>query len=54
MAIVELSNDTEGRAAYRRKLAAGKTPMEAMRALKLRLSMTLRSTIPWRVVEPPP
>ncbi|MFC0504925.1 hypothetical protein [Micromonospora costi] len=27
-----------GRAYYRRKLAAGKTPMEAMRALKRRLS----------------
>ena len=33
MAIVQLRNDTEGRAYYRRKLAAGKTPMEAMRAL---------------------
>ena len=30
--------DTEGRAYYRRKLAAGKTPMEALRALKRRLS----------------
>ena len=38
MAIVQLRNDTEGRAYYRRKLAAGKTPMEAMRALKRRLS----------------
>ena len=36
--IVQLRNDTEGRAYYRRKLAAGKTPMEAMRALKRRLS----------------
>ena len=38
MAIVQLRNDTEGRAYYRRKLAAGKTTMEAMRALKRRLS----------------
>ena len=38
MAIVQLRNDTEGRAYYRRKLAAAKTPMEAMRALKRRLS----------------
>ncbi len=38
MAIVQLRSDTEGRAYYRRKLAAGKTPMEAMRALKRRLS----------------
>ncbi|HZM79370.1 MAG TPA: transposase [Candidatus Limnocylindrales bacterium] len=38
MAIVQLRHDTEGRAYYRRKLAAGKTPMEAMRALKRRLS----------------
>jgi len=38
MAIVQLRHDTEGRAYYRRKLAAGKTPMEAIRALKRRLS----------------
>jgi len=38
MAIVQLRNDTEGRAYYRRKLAVGKTPMEAIRALKWRLS----------------
>jgi len=38
MAIVQLRNDTEGRTYYRRKLAAGKTPMEAIRALKRRLS----------------
>ena len=31
MAIVALRNDTEGRAYYRRKLATGKTTMEAMR-----------------------
>jgi transposase len=38
MAIVQLRHDTEGRRYYRRKLAAGKTPMEAIRALKRRLS----------------
>ncbi|MGX7671035.1 IS110 family RNA-guided transposase [Plantactinospora sp. DSM 117369] len=38
MAVVQLRHDTEGRAYYRRKLAAGKTTMEAMRALKRRLS----------------
>jgi transposase len=38
MAVVQLRNDTEGRAYYRRKLAAGKTTMEAIRALKRRLS----------------
>ena len=38
MAIVQLRHDTLGRAYYRRKLAAGKTTMEALRALKRRLS----------------
>jgi transposase len=38
MAVVQLRQDTEGRRYYRRKLAAGKTPMEAMRALKRRRS----------------
>jgi hypothetical protein len=38
MAVVQLRRDTEGRRYYRRKLAAGKTPMEAMRALNRRLS----------------
>jgi transposase len=38
MAIVQLRHDTEGRRYYRRKLPAGKTPMEALRALKRRLS----------------
>jgi transposase len=38
MAIVQLRNDTEGRACYRRKLAAGKTSMEAIRCLRRRLS----------------
>ena len=38
MAVVQLRNDTEGRRYYRRRLAEGKTSMEAMRALKRRLS----------------
>jgi Transposase IS116/IS110/IS902 family len=38
MAIVRLRNDTDGRAYYRRKVAAGKTRMEALRCLKRRLS----------------
>jgi transposase len=38
MAVVQLRQDTEGRRYHRRKLAAGKTPMEAMRCLKRRLS----------------
>jgi transposase len=37
-AIVQLRNDTPGRAYYRRKRADGKTPMEALRCLKRRLS----------------
>jgi transposase len=32
MAVVQLRHDTEGRAYFRRKLAAGKTPMEASAA----------------------
>jgi transposase len=38
MAIVQIRHDTEGRTYYRRRLAAGKTPMEALRCLKRRLS----------------
>jgi hypothetical protein len=38
MAIVQLRHDTDGRAYFRRKVAAGKTSMEAMRCLKRRLS----------------
>jgi transposase len=45
MAIVQLRNDTEGRAYYRRKIAAGKTSMEAMRALKRRLSNIVYSQL---------
>ena len=36
--IVQLRNDTPGRAYYRRRVAGGKTPMEAMRCLRRRLS----------------
>jgi len=32
--IVQLRNDTQGRRYYRRRLADGKTPMEAMRCLR--------------------
>jgi transposase len=38
MATVQLRNPTEGRAYFDRKKAEGKTSMEAMRALKRRLS----------------
>ena len=38
MAIVQLRHDTPGRAYFRRRIAAGKTSMEALRALKRRLS----------------
>ncbi len=34
-AVVQLRNDTEGRAYFRRKVAAGKTPMEALPCLNL-------------------
>ena len=37
-ATTQIRNDTPGRAYYRRKIAAGKTPMEAMRSLKRRIS----------------
>jgi len=37
-AIVQIRHDTPGRAYYRRKLAAGKSPLEAIRCLKRRLS----------------
>jgi hypothetical protein len=38
VAIVQIRHDTEGRAYFRRRVAAGKTKMEALRALKRRLS----------------
>jgi transposase len=37
-AVVQISRDTPGRAYYQRKLAEGKTPKEAYRALKRRIS----------------
>jgi hypothetical protein len=37
-AIVQLRHNTEGRGYFRRKLAAGKTPLELLRCLKRRLS----------------
>ena len=37
-AIVQIRHDTEGRAYYRRKLTESKTPMEALRCLKRRIS----------------
>jgi transposase len=37
-AIVQIRHDTQGRAYYRRKFAESKTPMEALRCLKRRLS----------------
>jgi transposase len=37
-AVTQIRLDTEGRAYYRRKIADGKTPMEAMRCLKRRVS----------------
>ena len=37
-AATQIRLDTEGRAYYRRKLADGKTRMEAMRCLKRRIS----------------
>lgn len=45
MAIVQLRNATEGRAYYDRKRAAGKTPNEAMRCLKRRLSDIVYRTL---------
>jgi transposase len=38
MAVVQLRHDTAGRAYYRRRVAEGKTTMEALRALKRHLS----------------
>jgi transposase len=40
-AVVQTSRDTPGRAYYQRKLAEGKTPKEALRALKRRISDTV-------------
>jgi hypothetical protein len=43
MAVVQLRNPTEGRVYFDAKKAAGKTSMEAMRALKRRLSNVVYS-----------
>ena len=45
MATVQLRNATEGRAYYDRRKADGKTSMEAMRALKRRLSNIVYKTM---------
>lgn len=46
MAVVQLRNATEGRAYFDRKVAEGKTPNEAMRSLKRRLSdIVYRTTL---------
>ena len=45
MATVQLRNQTQGRAYYDRKKAAGKSSMEAMRCLKRRLSDTVYRTM---------
>ena len=45
MATVQLRNPTEGRAYYDRRKADGKTSMEAMRALKRRLSNIVYRTM---------
>jgi transposase len=37
-AVVQIRHDTPGRAYYRRKLAEGKTPLEALRCLRRRIS----------------
>jgi hypothetical protein len=45
MATVQLRRLSEGRAYYDRKRAAGKSPMEAMRCLKRRLSDLVYKTM---------
>ena len=45
MATVQLRNDTEGRAYFDRRKSEGKTSMEAMRALKRRLSNIVYKTM---------
>ena len=50
-AVTEIRHDSLGRAYYRRKLSGGKTPMEALRCLKRRLSEAVYDscapTPPW-------
>ena len=53
-AIVQIRHDTEGRAYYRRKLADGKTPMEALRCLKRRLSDVIYRQLVADASAPPP
>jgi hypothetical protein len=56
--IVQLRNDTPGRAYYRRRIAEGKTPMEAMRCLRRRLSdvvyrqLAAHAAAPWQTNGP--
>ena len=45
MAVVQLRHQTEGRAYYDARKAAGKTSMEAMRCLKRRLSDLVYRTL---------
>jgi len=45
-AVTQLRHDTNGRACYDRKIAEGKTPKEAIRALKRRIS----DAIYWRLI----
>jgi transposase len=45
MATVQLRNPTDGRAYFDRRVAEGKTSMEAMRALKRRLSDVIYRTM---------
>jgi transposase len=45
MAVAQLRNDTPGRAYYQRKKAAGKSPKEAIRCLKRRLSDAVYRTM---------
>ena len=50
-AATQIRLDTEGRAYYRRKRAAGKTPLEAMRCLKRRISNAVYRQL---LADPPP
>src|SRR5205814_6817085 len=52
MAIVQLRHDTPGRAYYRRRLAEGKSTMEALRELKHHLRHELQADGPRRRTSP--
>ena len=52
-AVTQIRLDTDGRAYYRRKLAAGKTPLEAMRCLKRRISDAIYRQLARRRRQPP-